>query len=213
MMVTINDFNNYNHQWVVDDFEGAYAFYSDEPHQNYYSFYGMRSYINSNSPGSFFITGDYKPTTGFQSYVDEVDKVMFTAYFRWYEILPDVWTDYYHANPDQRWNWEYYKNKYGSKSKSNWIAAHRDAAEFSDLLGKAQNLGLNEIWFYQNQNNMESVIQQYCLNAWVKGFLKRYVQKVTRYYTCIEHDCEICSEGGTWILYNTIYGNIQEDIY
>lgn len=191
IMVTIYDFEHANHQWVIDTYSGAYAFYADEPNltnewRSYQlSFSGMPSYINQNSPDSYFITGSYKPTDGFDGYVDATNKVMFTSYTRWYEVLPGIWTDYWGLEPDQRWNWSYFKNRYGSKSQSNWIATHEDQDEYSDLLGKAVNLGFSEIWLYSLQNSSWDEISSYCYAGWERGWLRRFVRKYIYEYRCI----------------------------
>lgn len=214
IMVTLYDFEHANHEWVIDTYAGAYAFYVDEPAQTtpyrnfIISFAGMPNYINTHSPYSYFITGAYKPTYAFDGYVYSVDKVMFTSYKRWWEYpVGGVWFPWVPYPPftskDQRWNWSDYKNRYGYKAQSNWIGTHRDQSEYSDLLGKASNLGFSEIWLYSHENSSLSEISAYTSNAWTKGWLRRFERKYIYEYRCSYPDpcdCDPDIPDG-WYLY------------
>lgn len=168
----------------------------------------MRAYINSQAPGALFITGDYKPTYGFDGYVASTDKVMFTAYKRWWEYPVGEWAPFVPYPPftsvDQRWNWEYYKNRYGYKSASNWINIKEDNDEYSDLLGKAKNLGLNEIWLYQLEDNSQTKLETYCNRAWKKYWLDKIERKYIYVYHCYEKNYEDCENNNSWVLYEVI---------
>ncbi len=120
----------------------------------------------------------------------------------WYDNGINTW--------DQRNVWDGFRYVLGSRNPSNWIHSRRDDGEFDQLLGKANNLGINSLWLLIGNDGNTNNVDDFCYDAYQRGFLKRYYQKVIRYYRCIEHDCVTCSEGGTWILYNTIYGEIIE---
>jgi len=64
IMVSFSDFENYNHQWIIDLYPGVYAFYSDEPQVHDYNYTGVYEYINDKSPGTLFITSGYIKNKG-----------------------------------------------------------------------------------------------------------------------------------------------------
>ncbi len=219
IMVTIYDFEHANQQWVIDTFTGAYAFYADEPNttnewRNYQlSFLGMPEYIDIHSPNSLFITGSYKPNDGFDGYVSVTDKVLFTGYCRYYEPLPGIWTSYDCITDGQRWNWTDFKNRYPSKSKSNWIGTHEDQSEYEQLLGHALNLGLNEIWLYSNGNSSWDEIAGYASHAfnagWLRGFERKFVYEYHCYYDdpC---DCDPTLSDGWYVYKIWRFNDIRE---
>ncbi len=195
-----------------------YAYYFDEPELNYIPI-GLFSYVNdyiNEFTNSKFGTGDIKPVSCLDPYVNIADYVMCTKYRYGTDqgfCIYTWWPEY----DDQRPLWASFKNRYGSKNSTTWIGAHRDLAEYNYLLNFASILGYNTVWLYASEDVTDDYsdnnIWQFSNNAWQAGYLRRYSQKVTSYYKCYSYDCATCeSEEGIWILYNTIYGEIREDV-
>jgi hypothetical protein len=77
------------------------------------------------------------------------------------------------------------KNLFGSKFSTTWISASQDLSEYDNLFGHAQNLGLEGLWFYEydpevevDDNNFES----YSNAASNHGFLTQNFQQVRDMY-------------------------------
>ncbi len=150
-------------------------------------------------------------------WVSKCDVILYSGYKDGTETLPCTYI-WWPVDTDQRPMWSKSKQKFGYKSSSNWIGAHKDLSDYNDLLGHARNLGLHTIWDYHqlahDDEYSDDNIYQFCDNAWYQYFLRRYSQKVSYYYKCTDADCETCnSPNGTWVLYNVIYFNeYREDI-
>jgi hypothetical protein len=99
---------------------------------------------------------------------------------------------------------QYYKNLYGYKSASNWISIDLDKDEYSDLLGKAKNLGQNEVWLYQNADNSQSKLETYCNKAWKKSWINKIERKYIYVYHCYEKNYKDCENNNSWVLYEVI---------
>lgn len=118
---------------------------------------------------------------------------------------------------DQRFMWEQFRNYYGqSKIFGHFIHSRRDhqnydgSSNYSMLFDKANNLSVYNLSLFHGDDGWPNKTSEFCSIAYQKGFLRKFGRMVTRYYRCIEGDCATCSEGGTWILYNTIFGPVLE---
>lgn len=185
-------------------------YYIDEPlERQTYSvneLIGVSNFIAVNRPNSDLYMGSYAYTPYLYPSWDYRNIINSTSN----TYIQCDWYDNEFNTYDQRNVWEGFKYILGNRNPSNWIHVSRDYGEFDQLLGKANNLGLTCIWLFIGSDGNPNNVPDFCYYAWQKGFLKKYIQKVTKYLRCIEGDCAICSEGGTWIEYNRIYGEIIE---
>ncbi|MCB0748458.1 MAG: hypothetical protein KDC90_13430, partial [Ignavibacteriae bacterium] len=205
--------NKDNYYSKVAAFGNVCAYYLDEPNYNGVpatTFSYIKNFINQFS-SSFFYTGDMKPVYCVDPYADIADAIMCTKYSDgiWMGLCAYIWD----TNNDQRPLWSSFKDRYSNKNKFNWISAKKDYPnnEFQNLLGKALNQNMNEVWLFHDDSYNDAELASFCQSAFYKGFLKRYGLKVTKYYRCIEGNCAICSEGGTWTLYNVITDTIPTE--
>lgn len=189
------------------------AYYIDEPESkngvSISTFNNINNVINARTNGTLFITGDTEPVSCLDPYVNIADYVMCTSYDYGYLIAGCVYA-WWPVQPDQRVLWADFKLRYGTKNKVNWIGAHKDQDEFGELISAERAFNTNELWLYDLQNSTEVVVENFCKIAYNYGYLRRYMQKITVYSRCIEANCTICSNGGTWVEYNRIYGEIIE---
>jgi hypothetical protein len=114
---------------------------------------------------------------------------MYSSYKHWWQCLPGVWcswpTDY-----DQRPDWTDMQKRYGEKSLSNWVGAHRDTTDYEELLQHASELGLNGIWLYQYQDpvNSEKNLLKLADAAWSAGYMHKFERKYIREYQKINRE-------------------------
>jgi hypothetical protein len=149
-------------------FPQSYGYYVDEPSERGYSLSWLsdaKNFITNNFPGSQLLISGYKRTSGLTNHVSVSDHVLFSSYKHWWQLL-GIWVACCPENPDQRGDWSDMKNLYGNKFSTTWIGAHMDMSDYGDLIGHAQNLGLN--------SNLEA----FCSNAASRNFLKVFYQQV-----------------------------------
>ncbi len=133
---------------------------------------------------------------------------------------------------DQRPYWTWFKNNYGSsRVKSHWIHILIDGIQedFTMLFNHANNLGIGELWLYAGDanpkwwevgaisatltaSNYESYLADYCLVAFNKGWLRKFIKRYKYMYHCPEYHGDPCwcsnNETGwelEWIQYLGIY--------
>ncbi len=191
-------------QQKTSQYGSIYAYYVDEPYERGYSMAGIRDAINTNAPGSELIISGYRRTYGLDAYVLNSDGVLFSSFIHWWECLPGVWCSRL-INTDQRSDWTDMKNRYGNKSFMNWVGAHEDFSEYSELLGHSANLGLPGVWLFQllEVENSEDNILSFCYNAWANGYMRRFERKYIYEYRCYYPnpcDCDRSLPDG-WYLY------------
>lgn len=204
--------NNYHEKIGIYGTVGAY--YLDEPYSknnvSISTFCNIANEIKTRTNNSLFITGDNAPVSCLDSYVKIADHILCTSYKNGYLLFGCVYA-WWPEDKDQRPLWTLFRIKYGfTKNKFNWIAAHADQNEFYDLIPWAFSMGNDDLWFYQLENDSETILMNFCGAAYSSGYLRRFYQKVKRYYECTEHNCDICSVGGNWSCYRTDYGEIRE---
>ena len=102
---------------------------------------------------------------------------------------------------DQRDYWTTYKNYYSSgRVKSHWISLYIDGddGDFDQLIGHANNLGINTLWLYAGNKGTgacddgeiltESIYKRYlddfCAYAFNSGWLRKFVREYRYYWHC-----------------------------
>lgn len=96
-----------------------------------------------------------------------------------------LYSSYGDGNASNRYWWEQYKHwsYYGSHSRSNWIGAKRDYGTYDMLLEKANNLGLNRMWFYIGSEGGANNVAEFSYNLWEYGWLdERHERKYLYHY-------------------------------
>lgn len=130
------------HQFIINTYPNLYAYNMDEGRHRGWSYNGIREFINANSPGSYFIIGDYCPINWeLSDWVWHSDYIMYSAYEHFTQIF-DWCLD---IGYDQISGWNGFKAQYGNKSIANWISTQDDQDEYRDLLRRARNLGLTGV--------------------------------------------------------------------
>ena len=165
----------------IQQFGAAYAYYNDEPYERGYSIdvmTGMRNAINNYAPGSKLIISGYRRTSGLGDYVSRSDGILFSSYTHWYQIFLGVWVSW-PVDRDQRPDWRDMKDRYGDKSFMNWIGAHKDLSEYSDLLSTSRSLSLPGVWLYQLDESEDSDdnILSFCNAAFHNGYMSIIAKK------------------------------------
>ncbi len=122
-----------------------------------------------------------------------------------------IMDDYYKGDVTSSWNT--FKNGYGSKNVADWISLeyNQDGTGYSDYsscFGKANQLGLNDIWLYAHDYNSLSLLQQYSYSAWANGWLLRLSKQLIIIWKCSSPSpCTNCSypSEGDWYVYDSYY--------
>jgi ATP-dependent helicase YprA (DUF1998 family) len=130
------------------------------------------------------------------SYLDPMHIYYFFELY--YESNARIQCDAYDG--DQRSIWTDFRNDEGVKNPSNWIHSTRDCVnESSQLIGHANNLGLNSLWFFIGSDGNPDNIGAFCNAAWQNGWLKKYIRKWYDIYECTCPDgCTSWPPGGCW---------------
>lgn len=115
---------------------------------------------------------------------------------------------------DQRNLWSGFRNYVGIRNPSNWIHTRRDQTnEFSQLIGHANNLGINSLWLFIGGDGIPANVPTFCDKSWRNGWLRKF----ERYY-CIEWHCNYgceCdpSDPGDWYVYKIWPFNSTREVY
>ena len=192
VMLGIEPENSY-YQNIVSEYS-SFAYYVDEPGSKLTTNANslmqiVKNYISINRPGAKLIGGDTSPTYA-DIFDDTVDDLLCTKY------------DF-----DQRWLWENFKTPFPNKFTMTWISSASDQTEYDQLFAKANNLGLNGIWFYQYTDGFgDSNIQDYIMAAWRQGWVNKIERLYFYTYKCIKEnpcDCDRNNITDGWELQNT----------
>lgn len=188
----------------------AYAYYVGEPADQNHSMGGVRSALNQFGYTSLFVIDGYKRTYALDYAVQTSDKVLFSSYQHWYEILPGVWVSW-PENYDQRSDWSDMRSRYGNKFSMSWINTS-EISEFYNLFGHASNLRLNGIWIYgflqdngQPTPHYNDQWENISNAAWYSGFLLKFVQDLKITWKCTLQDpcdCDPSDPDAGWYIYN-----------
>jgi hypothetical protein len=168
-------------------YDECWAYYLDEPADRKIPFntvMNMKIWLKSNFPNIPFIISGYKRNSDLINYTNLLaDKVLFSAYIHWRKFLW-FWVSW-PINTDQRDDWTDMKNLFGNKFSMTWISAYSDLSEYYQLLGHAQNLGLEGVWLYEFSEGSEvddNNINTFCNAAVKSGFLLAKYQQVRDQY-------------------------------
>jgi hypothetical protein len=183
IMVGLTGVPDANRASYISSFGNVFAYYVDEPADQNHSMGGIRNVLNSLNFNSLFVISGYKRTDALNSCVDAADKVMFSSYIHWYELLPGVWVSW-PEDDDQRPDWSDMQNRYGSKFSMTWINS-TEISEFGDLFGHAQNLGLTGVWVYTLAGHQTDEFGNISAAAYAHGFLRRFSREWKNQYKCI----------------------------
>jgi hypothetical protein len=138
-------------------YEECWGYYLDEPADRQIPFntvQSMKSWLKTNFPNAPFIISGYKRNSDLINYTNSLaDQVLFSSYIHWWKFL-GVWVSW-PTNTDQRSDWTDMKNLFGNRFSMTWISAEEDMSEYNQLLGHANNLGLEGIWLYQSNIGTE----------------------------------------------------------
>jgi hypothetical protein len=195
----------------INEFKDVYAYYIDEPNERNKQTEGVKEFIDSVSPGSLYIISGYRRTSPFTKLVAGSDGVMFSSYKHWWHCFPGVWCPF-PVNYDQRSDWTDMKERYGNKSFSNWVGAHRDTTDYEELLEHASILNLKGVWLYQYEDpvNSEKNLFKFSNAAWAAGFMQKFERKYIYEYRCSAEKRSECD----WVLHEIHRTDeIREEIY
>jgi hypothetical protein len=175
----------------------------------------IRDYIRSF--GRKFIIGDFKRCTHFvNAGTIAVDYVMFTGYKDWHNVDPfgsECWLPF---EEDQCDSWTDMRNIFGGKFMSTWLNGETnpdhsddyDGDEYSDLVGHATNLGLQEIWLYTWNGSSQSLLDSFTYFCWRNGWLRRFEHKIYIVFQCTCPDgCAGTPPGDCWMFVRTEPGD------
>lgn len=174
---------------LISEIVGVGTIYSDEP-AHFYNNKGLQdkspneilkaiNIIDTLDPKPDFVMGTYKWEKNvfgdwkisdlfLNEYNKFADGIMYTDYTCRCKSSPE-------ENRDQRPAWQQMKNIFGNKFSEVWIGAHTDTLEYADLIDEAENLGIKNIWLFQDLDpyNDFTNIERFCEIAWEKGWLKK----------------------------------------
>jgi hypothetical protein len=213
IMIPVTDIPDANRASVIYQYGNAFAYYVGEPADQNHSMGGVRNALNQYGFSSLFIIDGYKRTSELNNCVNLADKVLFSSYIHWWPcFVPPAWCNL-PINPDQRYDWTDMKIRYGSKFTMTWIGAHMDYGSYGDLFSCANGLGLDIVWFYQAQDQMDDYttenIESFCSNAWLHGYLRRFEMEYEVKWKCPGSRCTCDPE--YWIIVSsTPTGTIRE---
>jgi hypothetical protein len=163
-------------------------YYIDEPADegdNLQLWTSAVDWIKNKYGSSQIVLSGYKRNDFLSDYVNTIgDKVMFSSYKHWWELL-GLWVSW-PEEKDQRPDWADMRNRFGSKFSISWVGAHKDVSEYDDLLGKAKNLGMDGVFLYQlepfdNEVGDEN-LELFSEAAVHKNFMTKYFQQLRVYY-------------------------------
>jgi hypothetical protein len=176
-----------NYQDAIE-FNQCWAYYLDEPADRGIPFTMvsiMKDWLKTNFANSLFVISGYKRNSDLINYVNALaDKVLFSSYVHWWEIL-GYWVSW-PEDPDQRSDWTDMKNLFGSKFSLTWINANKDLSEYEGLVGHAANLGQNGIWFYEYDPETEvddNNFERFANACTTRDFLRANYQQVRDLYS------------------------------
>jgi hypothetical protein len=166
----------------------TWAYFINEPadlNENLTVWNEITDWIKIKYPNTKIVISGYKRDNFLKDYVNSIaDKVMFSSYKHWWEFL-GLWISW-PENPDQRSDWTDMKNIFKDKFSFSWIGAHRDLAEYDDLLGKTKNLQLDGVFLYQHEPHENEVddnnFDAFAEAATKHGFLSKHYQQIREQY-------------------------------
>ncbi len=100
-----------------------------------------------------------------------------------------IMCDQYQTNTSDIWT--AFKNFYGSKNISNFMDLEYNKpgvgssnGDFSTLFGRANGLGINDIWLYANNYDNITLVDQFCDAAWSNGWLTKFRKRIIITWRC-----------------------------
>lgn len=102
------------------------------------------------------------------------------------DIINCSWYGYYFIWPwtnDQRNEWTYFNDAFGSKFNCLWISGELDRGEMDQLLGHAHNMGKTSVWLYEGEGKFTNdydywdAISEFSYYSYLHGFNKREERK------------------------------------
>lgn len=211
----------------VDQYGYLKYYHLDEPVENGVYPSDIRwiaSYVFSDHPNSLVMMSSYRSPSTWTMYPDGSngtyayfyrDQVMNLASNT--RIMNDKYVGWFNEPIDQRSDWTDFKNAYGIKNCANWISLDKDHDDdqYEELLGHANNLGINSIWVYGLGSGNPGYIDEFCSAAWYQGWLRRFVRKYIYEYHCSYPDpcdCDPQLPDG-WYLYKVWDMGEVKEIY
>ncbi len=202
IMIAINNIPDAQRSSFIHYRGNAYAFYIDEPTEDNVSMGGVRDAINQYGYSSLFVISGYRRTYSLDYAVQTSDKVLFSAYKHWYELLPGVWVSW-PENIDQRTDWSDMRSRYGNKFSMSWINTY-EISEFGALFGHAANLQLNGIWIYGLDSHQSDQWANISQAAFLSGYLRKFEQYLKIIWRCTLQDpcdCDPSDPDAGWYVY------------
>ena len=194
------------YQYFINMYKTVGSYYIDEPFErgeyNISELSAVLNFIRTNAVNNnaSVLIGSYHDEfmySQFYSQVLSLDANTFMMDDKYQEDIEGIvlWTD-------QRSHWTSFKNVYSNRNKSNWIDIDLDYNEYNDLLGHANNLGLNEKWLYANSATLiEDHLYAFSDNAWKTNWMLKIERRYSQEFRCYERDCE---PDENWQLYETV---------
>lgn len=106
---------------------------------------------------------------------------------------------------DQRSTWTYWRNAVVERNPTNWIHTDHDKNEFSQLIGHANNLGINSLWFFiGDAGGHPANAPSFSYAAWRSGWLRKFEQYFRIEWRCTLQDpcdCDPTDPDAGWYIY------------
>lgn len=191
-LVTIPNFSTYQSAILNSD---SCNYYVDEPfEQERFSMAQLLTvayFLNTYRPYSQLYISSYSPPEWVYYYVlDHTNNTL-------------MMSDKYEG--DQRSMWSTFRNHYGTLNPANWIHTNTDLYEFSQLIGHANNLGINSLWFFiADDGGHPANVPSFCYSAWQNGWLRKFEQYFRIEWRCTLQDpcdCDPSDPDAGWYIY------------
>lgn len=120
-----------------------------------------------------------------------------------------------YSNSIQKSMWDQFKSSYGNKYYGNFIASKDNYGDYSNLISKANNIGINNLFLYHGSWGWPTKTPEFCNDAWRNGWLREYYRKYINTYRCYEPDpCINCADpDAPWYLYKSVKTDVLREVY
>ncbi len=189
LMINVGGVAVANRLSTISHYGDAYAYYVGEPADEGTPIQEVRESLNTLGFSSLFVIDGYKRTYELDVDVSISDVVMFSSYMHWYEIGPRIWVSW-PEDDDQRPDWTDMQDRYYGAFSMSWIST-KEVAEYNDLFGHAQNLGLTGVWIYGYKEHDLPVAHyndefpNICAAAYSHGYLRQFIRLFYMKYQCV----------------------------
>jgi hypothetical protein len=218
-------FNDNNIMLIIPNYGSAYSlintlntvqyYHVDEPFEremyNTTTLRAVATMIHDANPNGKMLMASYKwPTLPYDLFPLETYGDKYKSVLDWasnsYIMCDEYPGNIYGTTRDY---WSKYKEYYeANKNFSNWISifinntSSGSGKSFGELLGHANNLGINNIWLYAYDISSAEYTDGFCNAAFYAGWLRAFAQNIVLVYRCFYSDpcdCNVSLPDG-WYL-------------